>query len=125
MRWSRRARRRLIGATWSPPVGSLGAEQGTCGGPNVYCWTACMALSLLHLPDRPSGVVIMADAAAGIAAALAELEFATLAADLKVDEEDSHDIGLLGRRVLDVVDWARKQRALEQMPIALVGCGMG
>jgi dienelactone hydrolase len=84
-----------------------------------------MALSLLHLPDRPSGVVVMVDAADVVAAALARLEFATLAADLKVDEEDAHDIGLLGRRVLDAIDWARKQPALEQMPVAVVGCAMG
>lgn len=84
-----------------------------------------MALSLLRLPDRPSGVVVMADAAAGIADALAELEFATLAVDLKVEEEDAHDIGLLGRRVVDAIDWARRQPPLGQMPVALIGCGVG
>jgi dienelactone hydrolase len=84
-----------------------------------------MALSLLHLPDRPSAIVVMADAASGIAAVLAKLEFATLAADLGVEEDDAHDIGLLGRRVLDAIDWARRQPALEQMPVALVGCGIG
>ena len=84
-----------------------------------------MALSLLRLPERPSGVVVMADAAAGIADALAELEFATLTVDLHVEEEDAHDIGLLGRRVVDAIDWARKQPALEQMPVAVVGCGIG
>jgi dienelactone hydrolase len=84
-----------------------------------------MALSLLRLPDRPSGVVVMADAAAGIADALAELEFATLTVDLQVEEEDAHDIGLLGRRVVDAIDWARRQPALEQMPVAVVGRGIG
>ena len=84
-----------------------------------------MALTLLRLPDRPSGVVVMADAAAGVADALAELEFATLAVDLKVDEADAHDIGLLGRRVLDGIDWARRQPSLAQMPVALVGRGIG
>lgn len=84
-----------------------------------------MAPSLLRLPDRPSGVVVLADAAAGIAEALGELEFATLRVDLHVEEEDAHDIGLLGRRVVDAIDWARKQPALAQMPIALVGCGIG
>jgi dienelactone hydrolase len=84
-----------------------------------------MALSLLRLPDRPSGVVVMADAGPGVAEALAELDFATLAVDLLVEEEDAHDIGLLGRRVLDAIDWARRQPALEQMPVALIGRGMG
>jgi len=83
-----------------------------------------MALSLLRLPDRPSGVVVMAGASAGVAEALAELDFATLAVDVQVEEEDAHDIGLLGRRVLDAIDWARRQPALEQMPVALIGRGV-
>lgn len=79
----------------------------------------------LQLPHRAGGVVIMAHAADSVAEALAELEFATLALEVVVDEEDAHDIGLLARRVLDAIDWARRQPALEHMPAALVGRGMG
>jgi putative phosphoribosyl transferase len=77
-----------------------------------------------QLPRRPGGVVVMADGGGSVADALAELEFATLALDVVVDEEDSHDIGLLARRVLDAIDWARRQASLEQIPAALIGRGI-
>lgn len=88
----------------------------------------------LHLPHLPSGVVIFAHAAGSsrferrsraIAAALGERDFATLLLDLAIAEEDAHDIGLVGRRVVDAIDWARGHRALEHMPGALYGCGTG
>jgi hypothetical protein len=58
----------------------------------------------LHLPHNPSGLVVLAPGNPVIAAALGELDFATLLLDLQVDEDDAHDIGLLARRVLDDVD---------------------
>lgn len=79
----------------------------------------------LHLPAHPSGVVVLAPGNRAIAAALGAFDFATLALDLHVDEEDAHDIGLLARRVLDAIDWARRQPSLEQMPVALFGAAMG
>ena len=79
----------------------------------------------LRLPDHPSGVVILGPASDAVAAALGAFDFATLVLDLQVAEEDEHDIGLLGRRVLDGIDWARRQPALEQMPAALFGVGTG
>lgn len=94
-----------------------------CGGPNDFCCTQDMASQAV--PRHPGGVVILADPAPGVAHALAELDFATVAVDLHVEEEDAHDIGLLGRRVLDTIDWTRRQPALEHLPAALVGRGMG
>lgn len=79
----------------------------------------------LHLPHNPSGLVVLAPGNRAIATALAEIDFATLLLDLQVDEDDAHDIGLLARRVVDGVDWARRQRALDQMPLAIFGAGTG
>ena len=81
--------------------------------------------AVIYQPQRPAGVVVLADADPGVADALAELDFATLAVDVRVDEEDAQDIGLLARRVLDAIDWARRQPALEQLPVALLGRGTG
>jgi putative phosphoribosyl transferase len=78
-----------------------------------------------QLPAHPSGVVVLAAGSRAIAAALAELDFATLDLDLQVAEEDEHDIGLVARRMLDAIDWARRQGALEQIPAALFGTGTG
>ncbi|HKU46353.1 MAG TPA: hypothetical protein VJQ58_05680 [Burkholderiales bacterium] len=79
----------------------------------------------LHLPAHPSGVVVLAAGSGAIAAALAGFDFATLVFDQQVAEEDEHDIGLVARRVLDAIDWALRQRALEQMPAAVFGAGTG
>jgi putative phosphoribosyl transferase len=79
----------------------------------------------LHVPAHPSGMVVLAPASRAVAEALGEFDFATLLLDFQVDEEDSHDIGLLARRVLDAIDWARRQPSLEQMPVALFGEAMG
>ena len=88
----------------------------------------------LHLPHMPSGVVIFAPGIGSsrfergnraIAAALGERDFATLLLDLQIAEEDAHDIGLIGRRVVDAIDWVRGHRALEHMPAALFGSGTG
>ena len=77
----------------------------------------------LRLPEHPSGVVLLGPGSDAVAAALGEFDFATLILDLQVAEEDEHDIGLLGRRVLDAIDWARRQAPLEQMPTALFCSG--
>lgn len=88
----------------------------------------------LHLPHLPSGVVVFAPASRagrfdrrnrGIAAALAGRDFATLLLDLHIDEEDAHDIGLIGRCVVDGIDWVRRHASLEHMPAALFGDGTG
>ena len=88
----------------------------------------------LQLPHLPSGVVIFAHGIGSsrferrnraIAAALGERDFATLLLDLEIPEEDTHDIGLIGRRVVDAIDWVRGHSALEHMPAALYGSGTG
>src|SRR4051812_16444602 len=85
----------------------------------------------LHVPRLASGVVVFADASRfdrhdrQIAALLGERDFATLLLDLETAEEDAHDIGFIGRRVVDAIDWARRQPSLEQTPLALFGAGNG
>jgi putative phosphoribosyl transferase len=78
----------------------------------------------LNVPAHPSGMVVISPASRAVAEALGAFDFATLLLDLQVDEEDAHDIGLLARRVLDAIDWARRQPRLEQMPVALFGGAM-
>jgi putative phosphoribosyl transferase len=79
----------------------------------------------LHLPHHPSGVVVFAGGSAAVAAALHQRDFATLVLEAQVDDEDAHDIGFIGRRVLDALDWARAQASLQHMPVALFGAGIG
>jgi len=74
---------------------------------------------------HPAGLVLLAPANRAVAAALGEIDFATLSLDLQVEEEDSHDIGVLARRVLDAVDAARREVPLDGMPVALFGAGIG
>ncbi|HUQ73930.1 MAG TPA: dienelactone hydrolase family protein, partial [Burkholderiales bacterium] len=52
-------------------------------------------------------------------------DFATVVLDLETAEEDAYDIGLLGRRVVDAIDWVRKQAELKHLPVALFGAGTG
>src|SRR3954466_4667774 len=82
-------------------------------------------VAALQVPAHPSGMVVLAPASRAVADALGKFDFATLLLDLKVDEDDAHDIGLLARRVLDAIDWARRQSSLEQTPVALFGEAMG
>jgi dienelactone hydrolase len=81
----------------------------------------------LHLAHPPSGVVVFAHGRGheAVATALAERDFATLLLDLAIADEDAQDIGLIGRRVLDAIDWARREGELEHMPLALFGAGTG
>lgn len=79
----------------------------------------------LDLPQRPTGLVLLVPGSRAIARTLGQLDFATLLVDLQVDEEDAHDIGLLARRVLDALDWARRQPQLGGMPVALFGSATG
>jgi len=83
----------------------------------------------LHIPHLPSGVVVFAPRPDGrnraIASALACRDFATLLLDLQIDDHDTHDIGLVGRCVVDAVDWVRHQASLVHMPAALFGHGTG
>lgn len=88
----------------------------------------------LHLVHPPSGIVVFAHGSGSsrfdrrnraLAAALGERDFGTLLLDLQTDEEDAHDIGLLGRRVIDAIDWARRQGELLHLPLALFGEGTG
>jgi dienelactone hydrolase len=88
----------------------------------------------LHIVHPPSGIVVFAHDAGSnrfdrrnraIAAALGERDFATVVLDLETAEEDAHDIGLIGRRVVDAIDWARKHPDLAQLPVALFGAGTG
>ena len=74
---------------------------------------------------HPAGLVLLVPGSRAVAAALGEIDFATLPLDLQVDEEDAHDIGLLARRMLDAIDAARREPPLEQMPVALFATGTG
>jgi dienelactone hydrolase len=79
----------------------------------------------LRLPRHPAGLVVLAPGERAVTRRLGELDFATLLVDLQVADEDAHDIGLLARRVLDALDWARRQPPLGDMPVALFGSGTG
>jgi dienelactone hydrolase len=91
----------------------------------------------LALPHPAAGLVMLASCWRSppvrrrthtVAAALAECDFATLRLDLLTAEEsarDEHsgeyryDIGLLARRLVDAIDWAKSAPQLASLPLAL------
>jgi pimeloyl-ACP methyl ester carboxylesterase len=97
----------------------------------------------LRVPQRAAGVVIFAHGSGSgrfsprnraVAAALEAGGFATLLCDLLTKTEESEDqytrqhrfdIGLLGRRVVDAVDWAQAQPELRALPVATFGASTG
>ena len=97
----------------------------------------------LVVPRPAAGLVVFAHRSGtgrtrernhALAAALDECDLATLLVDLltpqeATDEEHTHeyryDIGLLARRVIDAIDWARTQAPLASLPIALCAASTG
>jgi putative phosphoribosyl transferase len=97
----------------------------------------------LRVPERAAGLVIFAHGSGSsrfsrrnraVAETLEAAGFGTLLLDLLTAQEESvdertrqyrFDIGLLGRRVIGAVDWARAEPNLQQLPIALFGASTG
>lgn len=97
----------------------------------------------LRVPQRAAGLVIFAHGSGSsrfsprnraVAGVLEAGGFATLLADLLTREEEAldqytrqyrFDIALLGRRVVDAVDWAQEQPELRRLPAAFFGASTG
>jgi dienelactone hydrolase len=97
----------------------------------------------LSVPAQPLGLVIFAHGSGSgrhsprnqaVARALQQRGLATLLADLLSIEEESadrysghlrFDIDLLGRRVIALVDWARRQETLGALPLGVFGASTG
>ncbi len=97
----------------------------------------------LSVPDAAGGIVIFAHGSGSsrhsprnraVAQALQRRGLATLLADLltldeeaidRVDASLRFDIGLLGRRVVALVDWVRHERELRARRIGLFGASTG
>jgi putative phosphoribosyl transferase len=97
----------------------------------------------LRVPQRAAGLVIFAHGSGSgrfsprnraVAGVLEAGGFATLLCDLLTKKEESEDqytrqhrfdIPLLGRRVVDAVDWAQAQPELRTLPVATFGASTG
>jgi putative phosphoribosyl transferase len=97
----------------------------------------------LRVPQRAAGLVIFAHGSGSgrfsprnraVAASLEQSGFATLLCDLLTKQEEAEDlrtrqhrfdIGLLGRRVVDAVDWGQGQPELRALPVATFGASTG
>jgi dienelactone hydrolase len=97
----------------------------------------------LSVPDLPRGIVIFAHGSGSgrhsprnqaVARALQSRGLATLLADLLTIEEERidsvdaslrFDIGLLGRRVVGLIDWVRQDPVLRPLGIGLFGASTG
>jgi dienelactone hydrolase len=97
----------------------------------------------LTVPASAIGLVIFAHGSGSgrhsprnqfVARALQSHQLATLLADLlTIDEENvdrvtaqlRFDIGLLAQRVIELIDWARQNRAAAKLPIGLFGASTG
>ncbi len=97
----------------------------------------------LAIPPSPAGLIIFAHGSGSgrhsrrnqsVARAFQARGLGTLLADLltldeeRVDRTTAHvrfDIGLLGRRVVGLVDWARQQPPLGRLPLGLFGASTG
>src|SRR5690348_14442360 len=102
-----------------------------------------MLAAELALPQPAAGLVLFAHRSGrsrtrernrALAAALDDCDLATLLVDLLTPEEATdeehtreyrYDIGLLARRVIDAIDWARTQPVLASLPVALCAAGTG
>jgi putative phosphoribosyl transferase len=94
-------------------------------------------------PDPAIGVVVFAHGSGSgrgsprnraVAAALGGHRLATLLFDLLTEEEEvvdrrtgelRFDVGLLGRRLVDAVDWVKAQPATRGLPLGLFGASTG
>lgn len=93
----------------------------------------------LRRPAVPHGLVIFAHGSGSsrfsprnqaVAKALADQGFATLLLDLLTEpeaalRENVFDIGLLGARLVQAIDWAGAQPDLDRLPIGLFGASTG
>jgi len=93
----------------------------------------------LRAPPDARGLVIFAHGSGSsrfsprnraVAEALAAAGFATLLLDLLTPDEDSDranvfDIGLLGARLVEAIEWAREQSDVGPLPIGLFGASTG
>jgi putative phosphoribosyl transferase len=97
----------------------------------------------LHVPENPTGVVIVAHGSGSsrfssrnrhVAESLHRGRFATLLLDLLTREEEQidvrtsqyrFDISRLGRRVVAATDWATDHPVLGELPIGLFGASTG
>lgn len=97
----------------------------------------------LALPQPAAGLVMVASCwrsprvrrrTQPVVAALAECDFATLRLDLLTAEESArdeqsgeyrYDIGLLARRLVDAIDWAKSEAQLASLPLALYSASTG
>lgn len=97
----------------------------------------------LTLPEQPAAVVAFAHGSGSsrksprnrqVAATLAEAGFATLLLDLLTADEDEvdrrtrelrFDVDLLGRRVVDAVDWLTGDERTRGLPAGLFGASTG
>ena len=93
----------------------------------------------LRTPADPRGLVIFAHGSGSsrfsprnkwVAAALGDAGYATLLLDLLTEDEAADranvfDIDLLGRRLVDAIDWACAQPELAAVPIGLFGASTG
>ncbi|HYM61440.1 MAG TPA: hydrolase [Thermoanaerobaculia bacterium] len=95
----------------------------------------------LVVPAHPAALTLLChgvgasrhhDRSAALARDLQEIAIATLSVDLltlseeRADSRTHHfryDIELLGERLVAVVDWARRQRDLSALPLAIIGSG--
>lgn len=97
----------------------------------------------LHLPDRPSGLVIFAHGSGSsrfsrrnraVAKVLEHAGLGTLLLDLLTRQEEAEDeftgehrfnIALLGQRVIGTADWALARSDLRSLPFAFFGASTG
>jgi dienelactone hydrolase len=97
----------------------------------------------LRVPQRAAGLVIFAHGSGSgrfsprnraVAGVLEAAGFATVLCDLLTKQEEAEDlhtrehrfdIPLLGRRVIDAVDWAQAQPELRALPVATFGASTG
>jgi dienelactone hydrolase len=97
----------------------------------------------LRMPSGPAGLVVFAHGSGSsrhssrnreVAEALDAAGFATLLLDLLTEQEEAvdqftrefrFDIPRLGRRVVSAVDWATKEKDLEQLAVGCFGASTG
>ena len=93
----------------------------------------------LTVPERARGVVVFAHGSgssrhsarnryvAGVlnGAGLATLLFDLLTPDEELDRSNVFDIDLLGRRLIDVTDWVRRQPEVRGLPVGYFGASTG
>src|SRR5918999_4210781 len=97
----------------------------------------------LRVPDRAAGLVLFAHGSGSsrfsarnraVARALEDARLATLLLDLLTPDEAAvddvtreyrFDVDLLGRRVIDALDWAHGRTDLHRLPLAVFGASTG